>query len=84
MKSMHALRSAAILVVASLAAAIGSAQTTTWKIDPVHSGVEFRILHLGVSHVSGSFSKVTGMVALDDKEISHSKVEASIDVIFLD
>jgi len=80
MKSLHTLRSAALLVAASLVAAVGSAQTSTWKIDPVHSGVEFRILHLGVSHVSGSFSKVTGIVKLDEKEISHSSVEASIDV----
>jgi polyisoprenoid-binding protein YceI len=80
MKSLHALRSTAFLVAASLVAAVGSAQTSTWKIDPVHSGIEFRVLHLGVSHVSGSFSKVTGVVQLDDKEISHSKVDASVDV----
>jgi polyisoprenoid-binding protein YceI len=80
MKLLHALRSTAFLVAASLVAAVGSAQTSTWKIDPVHSGIEFRVLHLGVSHVSGSFSKVTGVVQLDDKEISHSKVDASVDV----
>jgi len=80
MKSLHALRSAAFLVAASLFAAVASAQTSTWKIDPVHSGIEFRVLHLGVSHVSGSFSKVTGVVHLDDKDITHSKVDAAIDV----
>jgi len=79
MKSLHALRSAALLLAASLITAAASAQTTTWKIDPVHSGIEFRIAHLGVSHVSGSFSKPTGIIHWDEKDISHSSVEATID-----
>jgi polyisoprenoid-binding protein YceI len=75
----NVLRTAALLLTASLVSAAG-AQTTTWKIDPVHSGVEFRIAHLGVSHVNGSFSKVTGMVKVDEKDITKSSVEATIDV----
>ena len=57
-----------------------SAQTSSWKIDPVHSVVEFKIRHLGVSNVHGTFSKPTGVVKLDDKDILHSSVEAVIDV----
>jgi polyisoprenoid-binding protein YceI len=79
MKSFQALRSAALLLAASLITAAASAQTTTWKIDPVHSGIEFRIAHLGVSHVSGSFSKPTGIIHWDEKDIAHSSVEATID-----
>lgn len=55
------------------------AQTSTWTIDSSHSGVEFQIRHLGVSNVHGSFSKVTGTIELDDKDITHSSVEAKID-----
>ena len=84
MKSLHAFRSAALLVAASLITAVASAQTSTWKIDPVHSGVQFRILHLGVSHVSGKFSKVTGVVKLDEKDLTHSSVNAAIDVSTVD
>ena len=73
------LRSAALLLTASLVSAAG-AQMTTWKIDPVHSGVEFRIAHLGVSHVNGSFSKVSGIVKLDEKDMTKSGVDATIDV----
>ncbi len=73
------LRSAALLLAATLVSAAG-AQMTTWKIDPVHSGVEFRIAHLGVSHVNGSFSKVSGTVKLDEKDITKSSVESTIDV----
>jgi polyisoprenoid-binding protein YceI len=73
------LRPAALLLAASLVAAAASAQTSTWKIDPVHSGIEFKIRHLGVSNVRGTFSHPTGMVRLDDKDISRSSVEATID-----
>lgn len=73
------LRSATLLLATGLAATAASAQTSTWKIDPAHSGVEFRILHLGVSHVTGALHGVSGVVHLDDKELTHSTVEASID-----
>ena len=80
MNALSSLRYAALLTTVSLITAASHAQTSTWKIDPVHSGVEFRIAHLGVSHVSGSFSKVTGSVKLDEKDVTKSSVQSSIDV----
>jgi polyisoprenoid-binding protein YceI len=79
MKSLRVLRSAALLAAATLIASAGFAQTSNWKIDPVHSSIEFRIAHMGVSHVNGSFSNPTGVVHLDEKDITHSSVEASFD-----
>ena len=78
------LRSAALLLVAGLTAAAASAQTSNWKIDSAHSGIEFRILHLGVSHVNGALHGVTGIVHLDDKDVTHSSVEAIIDANTVD
>lgn len=52
---------------------------TTWTIDPDHSNVGFKVRHLMVSNVKGSFEKHTGVVELDDKDITKSKVEVSID-----
>jgi polyisoprenoid-binding protein YceI len=43
------------------------AQTSTWKIDPAHSSVNFEISHLAVSHVHGSLTNVSGVVELNDK-----------------
>ncbi len=79
MKSLHVLRTAALLAAATLTSALASAQVSTWKIDPAHSNVEFRILHLGVSHVSGNFSKPTGVIKWDEKDPTKSSVEATID-----
>ena len=66
-------------VPAVFARAQVASQATAWTIDPTHSGIEFQIRHLGVANVRGSFSKVTGTVQMDEKEIVRSSVQASID-----
>src|SRR5271155_4059157 len=72
---------AAIVFLASLPAL---AQTSTWNIDPAHSTAQFTVRHLGISNVTGSFAKVMGSVALNDKDIAQSQVSASIDVNSID
>lgn len=52
---------------------------TTWTIDPDHSNVGFKVKHLMVSNVKGSFEKHTGVVDINDKDVTKSKVEVSID-----
>ncbi len=79
MSLVNKLHSVTLLAGVALFAAAASAQTSTWKIDPVHSGVEFKIRHLGVSNVRGTFSKPKGTVTLDEKDVTHSSVEATID-----
>lgn len=55
------------------------AQTSSWAIDPAHSGAAFQIRHLGVSTVRGSISGVKGTVQLDEKDVTKSSVEATLD-----
>ena len=64
---------AAIIFLPSLATA------TQWNIDPDHSNVGFSVSHLMVSHVKGNFNKYSGVVDIDDKEMTHSKVNVTID-----
>jgi len=52
---------------------------STWTIDPDHSNVGFKVRHLMVSNVKGNFEKHTGVVEINDKDITKSKVEVSID-----
>jgi polyisoprenoid-binding protein YceI len=52
---------------------------STWTIDPDHSNVGFRVRHLMISNVRGSFEKHSGTVVIDDKDITKSKVEVTID-----
>ena len=71
----------AITLFASLSA---FAQTSNWNIDPAHSTAQFTVRHLGISNVTGNFTKVTGSVVLNDKDITQSQVSASIDVNSVD
>ena len=34
----------------------------TWAIDPIHTSVEFRVKHLGISTYSGRFNEVSGTI----------------------
>jgi len=62
---------------------IASAQTT-WKIDPAHSEVDFTIRHMGISNVHGRFGNINGTITLDDKDVTKSSVNATIDVTSVD
>ncbi len=71
----------AIALLASLSAL---AQTSTWNIDPAHSTAQFTVRHLAISNVTGNFTKLTGSVVLNEKDITQSQVSASIDVSSVD
>ncbi len=70
------LSTAALLCFASV---VAHGQTSTWKIDSVHSGVEFSIKHAAVATVHGTFSKPAGTIQLNEADITKSSVEATID-----
>ena len=55
------------------------ASASTWNIDPDHSNIGFKVRHLMVSNVKGSFDKYYGTVDINDKDITKSKVEVTID-----
>jgi polyisoprenoid-binding protein YceI len=53
---------------------------TTWNIDPVHSVAEFKVKHMMISNVKGQFTRVSGVLTLDDADITNSTVKASIEI----
>ncbi len=46
-------------------AAQASAGGMNWNVDPAHSGVVFKIQHLGVSNQYGEFTKIAGKFSFD-------------------
>jgi polyisoprenoid-binding protein YceI len=68
----------------ALAAIPIQAQSTTWEIDPAHANAQFVVRHLGISNVQGEFTKVSGTVQLDEKNLEKSSVAATIDVSSVD
>jgi polyisoprenoid-binding protein YceI len=82
MKTVQRIGAASVIVL--LASLSALAQTSTWNIDPAHSTAQFTVRHLAISNVTGSFTKVTGSVVLNEKDIAQSQVSASIDVNSVD
>jgi polyisoprenoid-binding protein YceI len=75
------------LAVAGLAFALAVpalAGTSTWNIDSYHANAQFLVKHLGISTVQGDFTKVTGVVMLDDTDITKSTVSVTIDAASVD
>ena len=56
------------------------AQTSSWNIDSAHSAAQFSVRHMMISNVRGEFSKVTGTLTLNEKDVTQSSVQATIDV----
>src|SRR5713101_1245142 len=53
--------------------------TTTWNVDPAHSVAEFKVKHMMISNVKGQFAKVSGVLILDESELTKSRVDAVIE-----
>ena len=56
------------------------ATLTTWKLDPAHSHAEFKVKHMMISNVKGSFNGLSGTLTEHTTDATLSSVEASIDV----
>jgi polyisoprenoid-binding protein YceI len=54
-------------------------KVSTWNVDPVHSVVEFKVKHMMISNVKGQFTGVSGVLTLDESDVTKSRVEATID-----
>jgi polyisoprenoid-binding protein YceI len=52
----------------------------TYKIDPAHSEVGFKVRHLAISNVAGKFVDFSGTFSFDPKDVKSSKTEATISV----
>lgn len=63
-----------------LFAAATSAQVSTWDFDLRHSNLGFKVKHLMISYVRGSFERFSGLVTYDEKDVTHSSVQVTIDV----
>jgi polyisoprenoid-binding protein YceI len=72
-------RLTASVVVLMLLATPRLTAASTWEIDPAHSNAQFAVRHLVISTVRGQLGKVTGVVQLDDSDVTKSSVQATVD-----
>ncbi len=75
-----------ILKTAALVAFLAApsfAQVNAWQVDPNHSNAQFSVRHLTISNVTGEFTKVSGQAQIDEKDITKSQIEVTVDTTTL-
>ena len=55
-----------------------------WVFDDAHSAADFSIRHMMVSNVKGQIGGLKGTIDIDDKDLTKSKVDVSLDVTTID
>ena len=60
------------------------ARTSTWRLDPAHSSVEFSIKHMMMTTVRGRFKDVQATLTADEEHPEGCCVEARIQVASID
>ena len=54
--------------------------TIQWNLDPTHSELRFKVKHLGISTVSGSFEVISGTISPTDNTFTNSNISFTADV----
>ena len=77
MKALHTPnRSLAILVLGLLVVfSLPAFAAETYKLDPGHTSIVFRVKHLGIAYVYGRFNGPTGSFVFDESSPSKSSIE---------
>ena len=65
-------------------AAQTSTPTTAWRLDPVHTNVEFAVRHLMISTIHGHFGDVSGTAVVPGNDFSRAEIEARVGVASVD
>jgi len=63
---------------------ITEAIKTKWAIDPAHSEVQFKVKHLVISTVTGTFKVFDGNFETENEDFSDAEIEFSIDTNSID
>lgn len=74
MKTLFHLFIFVLLVAAPVGAAAAS-----WQIDPAHASIEFKVRHLMVAWVKGTFTTVAGSVEIDEADLASAQARVTID-----
>ncbi|TDE17088.1 YceI family protein [Dyadobacter psychrotolerans] len=57
---------------------------TIWNVDALHSEVLFKVKHLVISTVTGSFKSFSGLAATDGDQFENAQIDFTIDVNSID
>lgn len=69
----------------SAAAGVAAEETpVTWRIDPTHSFVGFKVRHMGIASVTGEFKEYEADITLDPSDLSTLRVSATVHTASID
>ena len=54
--------------------------STKWTLDPIHSELGFKIKHLMISHVSGSFKNFSAEVSMEENDFSTADIHLTAEM----
>lgn len=57
---------------------------TKWTVDPMHSQVEFKVRHLMITNVTGTFQHFDGTIETDGEDFTQGKVVFTVKVDSID
>jgi len=58
--------------------------TQRFVVDPAHSKVQFSVRHMMITQVPGQFRTFSGFIELDEKDLTRSKAQGTIEVKSID
>ncbi len=58
--------------------------TTKWALDPTHSEIHFKVKHLMITTVTGSFNSFTASAETDAEDFSNAAISFSADTASVD
>lgn len=69
-----------LLLLVAFTAGISAFAQNTWKVDPMHSFINFSVKHMGISFVDGSFKKFDGTVSAAKADLTDARINFTVDV----
>lgn len=72
------MKKSLFVLLAALLVSGGMFAQTTYKVDPYHTSINFKVKHLGISFVNGKFEKFDGEIKGSD--FKTAKVDFTVDV----
>lgn len=76
-------RTLALIALCSLGLGLAAEAAKTFKADPAHSGITFKIRHFFTT-VPGSFGEFDATITYDEDDVSKSKAAATVEVKTVD
>lgn len=67
-------------VLALVLTVVPAVARASWELDPLHTGIHFKVRHLMVSSVRGDFEKFSGTVNYNEADITKTTADFTVDV----